>query len=187
MIGLRQAALLRSDTDEHGRRLSVEERERLIRPYLPEGPVASKSRSRSSSHQKTGRKKPIRTFLKTTLYVFVFNLMQWIFSIFYRIRRAYRNTVSRSMDVMYHHHRTPELIQKDVRDFKKMPKHLSVVLDLDGRTDDAALEALINDACECAAWTACVSIPVLSIYERSGMDESCGGRGLVLLTTDKGC
>ncbi|PSK56836.1 Dehydrodolichyl diphosphate syntase complex subunit nus1 [Elsinoe australis] len=53
-----------------------------------------------------------------------------------------------------------------------MPKHLSVVLDLDGRTDDAALEALINDACECAAWTACVGIPVLSIYERSGVLKS---------------
>ncbi|TKX26953.1 dehydrodolichyl diphosphate synthase complex subunit nus1 [Elsinoe australis] len=53
-----------------------------------------------------------------------------------------------------------------------MPKHLSVVLDLDGRTNDAALEALINDACECAAWTACVGIPVLSIYERSGVLKS---------------
>ncbi|KAF4548967.1 Hypothetical protein D9617_24g016810 [Elsinoe fawcettii] len=172
MVGLRQAALLRSDTDEHGRKLSAEERERLIKPYLPAGPVASKGRSRSRSSQSHGRKKPIRTFLKTALYVSVFNLMQWFFSIFYRIRRAYRNMVSRSMDVMYHHHRTPELIQKDVKGFKKMPKHLSIALDLDGRTDDAALENLINEACECAAWTACAGIPTLSIYESTGILKS---------------
>ncbi|KAF2218839.1 Decaprenyl diphosphate synthase-like protein [Elsinoe ampelina] len=168
MVGLRQAAFLRTDTDEHGHKLSAEERERLIKPYLPNGPVTTKGRSRSRSNHQPGRKKPIRTFLKTALYVFVFNVMQWFFSVFYRVRRAYRNMVSRSMDVMYHHHRTPELIQKDVKGFTKMPNHLSIALDLDGRTDDAALEDLINEACECAAWTACAGIPMLSIYERTG-------------------
>lgn len=171
MLSLRQTALLRGDVDENGRPISIEEREHLLAPFLPDESDTPKSHMKSRKNAKAKQdpwKTPLRSLIRTALYVLVFNLMQLVFSIFYKVRQTYRNVISRSLDVMYHHHRSPELIQKDVRDFKRLPQHLSIILDLDGRRDDAALETLINNMCECAAWTACMGIPVLSIYERTG-------------------
>ncbi|GAM86678.1 hypothetical protein ANO11243_046960 [Dothideomycetidae sp. 11243] len=138
-------------------------------------PVGERNYSSLSCQTKTQsrtRKKPIRTFIKASLHILIFTLMQLVFSIFYQVRRAYRRTISMILEVMYHHHRTPELIQKDVRNFSKLPKHLSISLSLEGRMDGAALETLISNLCECAAWTACVGIPELSIYERTGVLKS---------------
>lgn len=71
--------------------------------------------------------------------------------------------------VLYYHHRTPELIKRDMKGLSKVPKHLSVILELQpegGKKD--RLETLVNDACEIAAWSAGAGVPVLSIYERTG-------------------
>lgn len=38
----------------------------------------------------------------------------------------------------------------------------------DGTKGGAGLEALVDEVAEVAAWCACVGIPLLSIYERSG-------------------
>ncbi len=76
----------------------------------------------------------------------------------------------RILAILYYHHRTPELIQKDVKALSRLPKHLSVILRLeDGMRGGAALEALVDEVAEIAAWCACVGIPMLSVYERSGM------------------
>ncbi|KAF2158008.1 Undecaprenyl diphosphate synthase [Myriangium duriaei CBS 260.36] len=173
MVGLRQAALLRDDVDEHGNRLSAEQREALLKPFLPETKEEIQAGRRVDRNTKSKpRQKPVRSFIKTTLHVLIFNLMQTVFAIFYKIRKAYRKIISVILGVMYHHHRTPELIQKDVRGFSKLPQHLSVSLSLEGRMDEAALETLINNVCECVAWTACTGIPMLSIYERTGVLKS---------------
>lgn len=73
--------------------------------------------------------------------------------------------------MVYHHHRTPELIQKDVKGLSRIPEHVSVVLALeDGGRGGAGLETLIDEVAEIAAWCACVGIPMLSVYEQTGTE-----------------
>jgi dehydrodolichyl diphosphate syntase complex subunit NUS1 len=44
-----------------------------------------------------------------------------------------------------------------------------VILNLeDGVKGGAGLEALVDEVAEIAAWCACVGIPMLSVYERTG-------------------
>lgn len=71
--------------------------------------------------------------------------------------------------MLYYHHRTPELIRRDVKPLSRVPAHLSVILELapEGGKKDA-LETILNDACELAAWSASAGIPTLSIYEKTG-------------------
>ncbi len=86
-----------------------------------------------------------------------------------RIRQAYHAVADRIYSVLYYHHRTPELIESDVKAFKRLPKHLSVILTLeeDGK-GGAELERLVNEAADIAAWCASAGIPQLSVYEKTG-------------------
>lgn len=96
-------------------------------------------------------------------------MVHTIFSVYIRFRQAYHAVKDRILAILYYHHRTPELIQKDVKGLSRLPQHLSVILKLEdlGR-GDAGLEALVNEIAEIAAWCACVGIPMLSVYERTG-------------------
>lgn len=72
--------------------------------------------------------------------------------------------------ILYYHHRTPELIQKDVKALERLPEHISVILKLeDGGRGGSGLEALVDEVAEISAWCACIGIPTLSIYEKTGM------------------
>jgi len=84
---------------------------------------------------------------------------------------VYNATVNRALSVLYYHHRTPELIEKDVqviKDAGKLPKHLSVILDYRHN----GLDKLIEEVSEIACWCAAAGIPRLSVYERSGILKS---------------
>lgn len=75
------------------------------------------------------------------------------------------------VSLLKHHHRTPEFIQRDTEHLEKLPKHLSVILELHQSDEDlgnAGLEGLMHDVCEIAAWAASAGIQFLSIYERTG-------------------
>lgn len=111
----------------------------------------------------------VRKFLKNQLHAFVFAIIHTIFSIYVRFRQAYHAVKDRTFAVLYYHHRTPELIQKDVKGLKRLPEHLSVILKLEGGKGGAALEALVDEVAEISAWCACAGIPMLSIYERTGI------------------
>ena len=68
----------------------------------------------------------------------------------------------------------PPVIARDVKSLPRLPKHLSVVLSLPPDQKDVSLllnrlDGLIHDACEIAAWSTAAGIPILSIYERSGI------------------
>jgi dehydrodolichyl diphosphate syntase complex subunit NUS1 len=93
-----------------------------------------------------------------------------IFSVYIRFRQGYHAVKDRILAILYYHHRTPELIQKDVKGLSRLPEHLSVILKLeDGGRGGAGLEALVDEVAEIAAWCACVGIPTLSVYEQTGM------------------
>lgn len=78
----------------------------------------------------------------------------------------YRAILGRMLGVLFYHHRTPELIQKDVRALVRVPEHLSIILPY---REDEGLDGLVNDVAEISAWCASAKVPMLSIYEKSGM------------------
>ena len=95
---------------------------------------------------------------------------------------AYHAVKDRIFAILYYHHRTPELIQKDVKGLSRLPKHLSVILKLeDGGRGGAGLEALVDEVAEISAWCACVGILKLSVYEQTGQyGRFCAGIVLII-------
>lgn len=137
----------------------------MLQPYLP--PTEAEllaAEQRSGGRSRFG----IRKALRSALNLLVYNLIHTVFSIYIRIRQAYHTVAYRVLSILYYHHRTPELIDRDVKGLKKKPRHLSVILKLDDERGGAGLERLVNEAAEIAAWCACAGIPMLSIYEKTG-------------------
>lgn len=181
MVSQTDREILRAEIRSRGDKLNAAERENLLKPYLPDpadlAPASSSSsssrRSRaaplSSQRRQKPRKKPIRTFLKSQLYRLTYAITHIFFGIVVRLLQAYHAVVDRVFAIVYHHHRTPELIRKDVRGLKRLPEHLSVILTL--HKEDDALAVLMDEVAEVAAWSACAGIPQLSVYEKSGKDS----------------
>src|SRR2546421_10775539 len=174
MVTERATAAYRSDARAQGRELSAAEREKLILPYLPtpraQAPAARAAGSQSNSvrSRRKARRKPVRTFIKAQLHVLLYYLIHLVFGIYVRLRQIYHATIDRVLAILYYHHRTPELIQKDVKNLSRLPEHLSVILTLKGE-EDGGLEALMDEVAELCAWCASAGIPLLSVYERTGM------------------
>lgn len=161
----RETELLRRD----GRSsfLSEKEREALLQPYLPKSRLEQKKTKRSQ------RKKPVRTFIISTIHFLLFTLIHITFSIYARTRKYYHAITRRIRAVLYYHHRTPELIQKDVRGLSRLPQHLSIILELSGQENGiGAVETLLDNVAEVCAWCACAGIPMLSVYEKTGVLKS---------------
>ncbi|KAK2741777.1 hypothetical protein FQN57_005521 [Myotisia sp. PD_48] len=142
--------------------LSPSEREKFIQPYLPP-PRSIKSGSRSHTQKSS---QPIRNFIKSKLHYLLYFIIHIFFSIYVRCTQSYYAAVDRIQAILYYHHRTPELIRKDVKGLSQLPEHLSAILKL--RTDDDAVDILMDEVAELAAWSACAGIPTLSIYEKTG-------------------
>ncbi|KAK3691644.1 hypothetical protein LTR37_018523 [Vermiconidia calcicola] len=168
MVSPRKAQAFHTDSDETGRRLSAHERERLLKPYLPATPKHQKHHT--SPSRKFQHKQRVRPAIRHVIHSLMFSIIHTFFSIYIRIRQAYHAVVDQVLAMLYYHHRTPELIKRDVKGLSKVPKHLSVILQLppEGGKKDR-LETLVNDACEIAAWSASAGVPMLSIYERTGI------------------
>ena len=164
MVGLKATELYRHDERSSGKVLKAEDREELIRPYLPHDPdPARKAKSR-----------PIRTFLKSQLHLFLFTAIHFVFSVYIRLRQAVHALLHRVSAILYYHHRTPELIRNDVRALSRLPEHLSVVLELPSGSRSSSgshqqgLAVLLDNVAEIAAWCASAGIPMLSVYEATG-------------------
>ncbi|KAK0618569.1 Decaprenyl diphosphate synthase-like protein [Bombardia bombarda] len=149
--------------------LTPEERVRLLKPYLPSPPPRASKRADSKTREKKLRL-GLRHFLKKQLYLLIYSIIHTVFSLYMKIRQAYHAVTNRFNSIYYHHHRTPELIQGDVKGLTRLPDHISVILTLeDEGRGGAGLERLINEAADIAAWCASAGIPMLSIYEKTGI------------------
>ncbi|CAI7635593.1 unnamed protein product [Penicillium pancosmium] len=165
---------IRAQIRNKGESLTPADREALLKPYLPDPADLTNSRSARSSRRsksKQPRKTPIRTFIKSQVHRLAYALTHIIFGIVVRLIQAYHAVVDRILAIVYHHHRTPELIRKDVRSLKRLPQHLSVILTL--RSEDDALAVLMDEVAELTAWCTCAGIAQLSVYEKSGVLKSC--------------
>ncbi|KAI1818441.1 Undecaprenyl diphosphate synthase [Poronia punctata] len=159
--------LYREDERIGHKKLGPDQREELIKNYLPAPP----SRQRSSSHvtKRASSHFGIRRFLKAQFYALFYIIIHAIFSLYIRVRIAYRAVSNRVVAVLKHHYNSPEYIARDVGALNKLPKHVSIILTLenDGKRD--ALEKLVNEVAEVAAWCAASRIPRLSVYEKTGI------------------
>ncbi|KAL8692953.1 MAG: hypothetical protein Q9224_003855 [Gallowayella concinna] len=157
MIATQETQTYRNDADK----LNVQEREKLLKPYLPQKPLKVIRKSKSQ---------PIRMFLKTQLHLLVFTAMHMLFSLYIRFRQTFHIVMDRIFAVLYYHHRAPELIKQDIRGLERIPQHLSVILELKAEEQGlAGLEKLLDDVAEISAWCSGAGIPMLSVYERTGV------------------
>lgn len=57
-----------------------------------------------------------------------------------------------------------------MKNLNRIPEHLSVVLEIKGgEQGTAGLEGLLDEVAEISAWCTCVGIPMLSVYEKTGI------------------
>ncbi|KAB5580717.1 putative undecaprenyl pyrophosphate protein [Coniochaeta sp. 2T2.1] len=160
----KDAEVYRRDEKFGHKLLKPEERIRLIEPYLPT--PKKKLAAKAEKKSRFG----VRKLLRNQLHLLVYTIIHTVFSVYIKFRQAYHAVRDRIYSVLYYHHRTPALIERDVKGLSRLPKHLSVILSLedDGR-GGAELERLVNEASEIAAWCASAGISRLSIYEKTGI------------------
>ncbi|KAL8948737.1 MAG: hypothetical protein Q9222_005105 [Ikaeria aurantiellina] len=157
MVAVRETQVYRKDAEK----LSTQEREKLLKPYLP---------AKSYKIAKRSKSQPIRMFIKTQLHILVFTAMHLLFSVYIHLRQTFHIVLDRIFAVLYYHHRAPEFIKQDVRSLDRLPQHLSVILELKEEEQGfAGLERLLDELSEISAWTAGAGIPRLSVYERTGI------------------
>ena len=145
--------------------LSAPEREKLIERYLPSPRIQDEPYKTSTRRR---HKRRVRPFVKNKLHAVIYLIIQLIFGIYIRLRQVYHSIFDRVLAILYYHHRTPDLIRKDVASLSRLPEHLSVILTL-RVDDDGALETLMDEVAELSAWCASTGIPLLSVYEKSGV------------------
>ena len=169
MVAATDTEVYRADVHARGQQLSAAEREKLVERYLPTPMEQSPARDIGEQQQtrRKARRTPIRSFVKHQLHVLLYYLIHLAFGIYVRIRQIYHAIVDRVLAILYYHHRTPELIRKDVKNLDRLPEHLSVILTLKGE-EDGGLESLMDEVAELCAWCASAGIPLLSVYEKSG-------------------
>ncbi|KAK5084342.1 hypothetical protein LTR05_005418 [Lithohypha guttulata] len=161
----------RQDVDSRGQTMSVDERRELLERYLPR---PSELRSSSAREQvrdqkrKQRRSRRLRPYLKQRLHLAIYLIIQLLFGIFIRVRQIVSALFQKFIAVRHYHHRTPAYIQKDLKGLSRLPEHLSVILRYDARSDDG-LETLLDDVAELAAWSTAAGIPLLSVYEKTGV------------------
>lgn len=158
--------IYRQDATARHNLLTKEEREDLLKPYLPPTPEIN-AKNRPSKRQ------PLRDFLRSQIYILIYNIMHAVFSLYIRLRQTYHVILDRSFAILYYHHRAPELIRQDVQGLNRLPDHLSVILELKNEErGQAGLEKLMDDVAEISTWCTCVGIPMLSVYEKTGKESS---------------
>lgn len=159
-------------------KLGPQERQKLIEPYLPAPAPKSELKAGSGKTRRnslTSSRPHLRPYLASFLHKLIFHTIQLAFSIYITLRQIHNALLDRIFSVLYYHHRTPELIQRDIKSLSRIPKHLSIIVDLESTTttkpkdDTDALLKLIGDVAEISCWCACAGIPMLSIYERTGV------------------
>ncbi|KAL2756779.1 hypothetical protein ACRALDRAFT_2101653 [Sodiomyces alcalophilus JCM 7366] len=137
--------------------------------YLPEEPLEEDGKWTDHQPHRDGRF-GLRRALRNKLHLLVFTLIHIIFSVYIRLRQGWHTVLYRIRSIAFYHHRTPAIIEKDTATLEKKPQHLSVILKMDqaGR-HGPELERLVNEAAEIAVWCACAKIPMVTIYERTGL------------------
>ncbi|KAH8736759.1 Decaprenyl diphosphate synthase-like protein [Ilyonectria robusta] len=169
LMTVRDRQAYRADDGKNHTLLNEKERQRMLQAYLPtpnETPPIPSSNARAQRRSPLG----VRRFLKNQMHVLIFAVLHGIFSLYIRVRQMWNILCYQVSSVFYYHHGTPQYIKRDVMALKKKPKHLSVILKAkENHRAKADVERLIDEVAEIATWCACAEIPMLSVYEKTGI------------------
>lgn len=173
MLNPREHRAFHTSKSLDGQPITKDESEHIMQRFLPPNPTKAIPNP-STKRRQSQRKRPgVRRALQSQLHFFIYSLIHLFFGLYVRTRIAYHTIVDRVLAILYYHHRTPDLIRKDVRSLSRLPEHLSVILQLNPNEDRAnALETLVHEVSEVTAWCASAGIPFLSVYERTGILKS---------------
>ncbi|RMZ78057.1 hypothetical protein DV737_g4057, partial [Chaetothyriales sp. CBS 132003] len=115
-------------------------------------------------------KQRIRPLLRSWIHYMIYFAIQTVFGIYIRFAHAYWSLLHRALAIRHHHYHSPEYIQRDVATLSRVPEHLSVILKRRPQElDDGPLEALMNEVAELTVWSAAAGVPLLSVYEKTGV------------------
>jgi len=65
------------------------------------------------------------------------------------------------------------MIQWDVNALRKLPRHVAVILDVKKMRREYDADETVRKVIEVASWCACAGIPIITIYEPTGILISC--------------
>ncbi|KAG6005646.1 hypothetical protein E4U54_000296 [Claviceps lovelessii] len=168
-LSAKDRAAYRADDVSGHKFLSPKDRERIMRANLPspsEIPTVACTNGQAQRRSRLG----IRRFLKNQLFLLVFSLLHGLFSLYIRTRQAFHIVSYQISSILYYHHGTPEYIRRDVMRLDRRPGHLSAILQAEeNQRPKADLDRLIEETAELAAWCASAEIPMLSVYEKTGI------------------
>ncbi|KAH9909390.1 Decaprenyl diphosphate synthase-like protein [Xylariomycetidae sp. FL2044] len=164
----RDTQTYRQDEKSGHKILAPQQREELVKAYLPDPPDRQRSSRRHDKKKSTSRF-GIRSLLKAQLYLILYVSVHALFSLYIRLRMAYRAVTDSVLSILKYHHSTPDYVRRDISSLRKLPRHVSIILTLEncGRGGDA-VERLVKELSEVTAWCASAGIPRLSVYERTG-------------------
>ncbi|PHH77998.1 hypothetical protein CDD80_7509 [Ophiocordyceps camponoti-rufipedis] len=168
-LNARTRAAYRADEQRDHALLTDTDRHKLLTASLPapsEIPGLGRPPATSQSRSRLG----LRRLLRSQLQLLVFALLHGIFSVYIRVRQTVNLLSYRIASVIYYHHATPQYIRRDVVALGRRPDHLSAILKTEpNQRAKANLERLVDETAELATWCACAEIPMLSIYEKTGL------------------
>ncbi|RDA91505.1 hypothetical protein CP533_4562 [Ophiocordyceps camponoti-saundersi (nom. inval.)] len=168
-LNARTRATYRADEQQGHTLLSEIDRKRLLSASLP-APGEIPAVARSSKAPRWRSHFGLRRLIRCQLQTVVFALLHGIFSLYIRVRMTVNLLTYRILSVLYYHHATPQYIRRDALALGRRPKHLSAIFKSEPtQRTKANLERLVDEVAELATWCACAEIPMLSIYEKTGL------------------
>ncbi|KAG4303704.1 hypothetical protein PCK1_000222 [Pneumocystis canis] len=106
-------------------------------------------------------KSPVVIFFYKMVLIF----LQTMFTIWSRLYMLCFKINEYIFAIRKYHHRTPQIIKRDVGRLKKIPNHLAIILEY---KKDGGMELLIHQVAELSCWCVSSGIKILTIYEKEG-------------------
>lgn len=104
------------------------------------------------------------------MYALILILFQLYLQVVSSIRFYANRIHRRTLNGLYHHNRTPELIYEDAHKLGKLPRHVACLLRLKPREmEGGGVEGLVSEAAELVTWCVCMGIRRLTLHDRGAV------------------
>ncbi|UKZ73125.1 hypothetical protein TrVFT333_000766 [Trichoderma virens FT-333] len=169
-MSVKDTKAYRADEQQGHHLLTEAQRQAIFKASLPSPNDGQAAVNNKAGQSQRRSRLGVRRFLKNQIFVFVFAVMHGIFSLYIKSRQTWHGVAYQISSILYYHHATPQYIRRDIMGLSKKPKHLSAILKTEGKhRAKNDIDRLIEETAELATWCACAEIPMLSIYEKSGV------------------
>ncbi|KAK9478319.1 Decaprenyl diphosphate synthase-like protein [Lipomyces japonicus] len=91
-----------------------------------------------------------------------------LLSFYFFVIRQYFVVKNNLLAFLYHHHRTPQLIQQDIKGLAKLPEHVAIILKFEDSEEGSGIERLTDDVADVVSWSLGAGVNKLTVYEKDG-------------------